>query len=124
MTQPLKTRQHLPINIDRPVRLKRLLPATPRLTNEKILGKLKRIAGRVPCYGHVKTMVYIDMDGHLTIDAKVEPWQAYAVARVIATRGKSFHEGVTDHLIANYIRGLEGQAGKREPAAPRRTRVQ
>src|SRR5213079_949071 len=35
--------------------MKRLLPATPRFTNDKILGKLKAMARRVPCYGHVKT---------------------------------------------------------------------
>jgi hypothetical protein len=90
--------------------MKRLLPRTPRITNEKILGTIRRMAGRVPCYGHVKTLVYIDGDGELTIDADVEPWHAYAVARAIATRGKSFLEGVTDHLISNYIRGLEGEA--------------
>src|SRR5689334_8787841 len=89
--------------------LKRLLPKTPRLTNEKILGGLRRLAARVRCYGHVKTLVYIDMDGAITVDADVEPWHAYAVARAVATRGKSFLEGVTDHLIANYIRGLEGE---------------
>jgi pimeloyl-ACP methyl ester carboxylesterase len=87
--------------------LKRLLPEKPRFTNEKILGKLKRMAERVPCYGHVKTFVYIDHDGVITTDADVEPWHAHAVARAIATRGKSFHEGITDHLIANYIRNLE-----------------
>src|SRR5256885_13313874 len=54
--------------------MKRLLPATPRFTNEKILGKLKEMARRVPCYGHVKTFVYIDRDGEITIDADVEPW--------------------------------------------------
>jgi hypothetical protein len=88
--------------------LTRLLPEKPRFTNEKILGKLRELAGRVPCYGHVKTFVYIDHDGAITPDADVEPWHAQAVARAIATRGKSFHEGITDHLIANYIRGLEG----------------
>jgi hypothetical protein len=87
--------------------VKRLLPVTPRFTNEKILGQLKRLARRVPCYGHVKTFVYIDRDGAITLDADVQPWQAAAVARAIATRGKSFLEGITDHLIANYIRGLE-----------------
>jgi hypothetical protein len=88
--------------------LKRLLPAKPRLTNDKILGGLKKLARRVPCYGHVKTFVYIDRDGEITINADVEPWHVHAVARAIATRGKSFHEGITDHLITNYIRGLEG----------------
>jgi hypothetical protein len=99
--------------------LKRLLPAKPIVGNGKLLGKLKQVAGRVPCYGHVKTLVYIDMDGQVTVGPEVEPWQAYAVARVIATRGKSFHEGITDHLIVNYIRGLEGEV-RRTAAARRR----
>lgn len=88
--------------------LKRLLPEKPRFTNEKILGRLKKMAARVPCYGHVKTLVYIDHDGVVTTDADIQPWHTQAVARAIATRGKSFHEGITDHLISNYIRGLEG----------------
>jgi pimeloyl-ACP methyl ester carboxylesterase len=90
--------------------LKRLLPEKPRLTNEKILAQLKRMAARVPCYGHVKTLVYIDRDGVITTDADIEPGHVHAVARAIATRGKSFHEGITDHLITNYIRGLEPRA--------------
>jgi hypothetical protein len=102
--------------------VKRLLPARPRFTNEKLLGKLKEIARRVPCYGHVKTFVYIDTDGEITIDADVEPWHTHAVARAIATRGKSFHEGVTDHLISNYIRSLEGHVQKKS-TPPRRIRV-
>jgi lipase (class 3) len=89
--------------------LKRLLPEKPRFTNEKILGRLKKMAARVPCYGHVKTLVYIDHDGEITTDADIRPWHTHAVARAIATRGKSFHEGITDHLITNYIRGLEGR---------------
>ena len=93
--------------------VKRLLPEKPRFTNEKILGRLKKLAERVPCYGHVNTFVYIDRDGVITPDADVEPWHAHAVARAIATRGKSFLEGITDHLITNYIRGLEG-AGRQE----------
>jgi len=56
--------------------------------------------------------------GHFILGPEVERWQAYAVARVIATRGKSFHEGITDHLIANYIRGLKGEV--RRTAAARR----
>lgn len=103
--------------------MKRLLPKKPRLTNEKILGKLKRMAARVPCYGHVKTFVYIDRDGEIAIDADVEPWHAHAVARVIATKGKSFLEGITDHLISNYIRGLEGQVSKKQTGVCRRIRV-
>ena len=103
--------------------MKRLLPAKPRFTNEKILGQLKRIAGRVPCYGHVKTLVYIDMDGEIITDANVEPWHTHAVARAIATRGKSFHEGITDHLISNYIRSLEGLANQKRGGLRRRIRV-
>jgi hypothetical protein len=87
--------------------LKRLVPKRTRLVNEKVLGQLKRLAARVPCYGHVKTFVYIDREGGITLDAEVEPWHALAVARAVATRGKSFLEGITDHMIVNYIRGLE-----------------
>jgi hypothetical protein len=103
--------------------VKRLLPATPRFTNEKILGQLRRIAARVPCYGHVKTFVYIDRDGQVTTDADVEPWHTHAVARAVATRGKSFLEGLTDHMIANYIRGLEGRVETPQPGVGRRVRV-
>jgi dienelactone hydrolase len=103
--------------------MKRLLPARPWLTNEKLLTQLKRMAGRVRCYGHVKTFVYIDRDGEIITDADVEPWHVHAVARAIATRGKSFHEGITDHLIANYIRGLEGQVGKKQAGVRRRVRM-
>jgi hypothetical protein len=59
----------------------------------------------------------------ITTDADVEPWPAHAVARAIATRGKSFHEGITDHLISNYIRGLEGEVGKKQTGVRRRVRV-
>jgi hypothetical protein len=103
--------------------LKRLLPLKPRLTNEKILRKLKQMAAKVPCYSHVKTFVYIDRDGVVTIDPDIEPWHIDAVARVLATRGKSFLEGITDHLIINYIRGLEGQASKLQTGLRRRTPV-
>jgi hypothetical protein len=89
--------------------VKRLLPARPRFTNEKILGHLKTMARRVPCYGHVKTLVYIDHDGTVTIDAKVHPWRPEALGRALSTRGKTFVQGITDHLIANYIRSLEAQ---------------
>jgi hypothetical protein len=100
--------------------MKRLLPAKPRFTNEKILDRLKRMARRVPCYGHVKTFVYIDRDGEITCDADVEPWHAHAVAHAIATRGKSFFEGITDHLISNYIRGLAGEVSNKRPGNVRR----
>jgi len=98
----------------------RLLPAKLRLTNESIRGRLERMAERTPCYGHVKTLVYIDLDGVITTDADVEPWHRHAVARAIATRGKSFLEGVTDHLITNYIRGLEGEVRKTRAGVRRR----
>jgi hypothetical protein len=101
--------------------LKRLLPERPRFTNERVLDALKKLASRVPCYGHVKTLVYIDADGEITIDADVEPWHTHAVARALATRGKSFLEGVTDHLIGNYIRGLEGNHKPRDHKNRRRT---
>ena len=77
----------------------------------------------MPSYGHVKQLVYIDMDGQIILDADVEPWHVYAVARAIATRGKSFHEGITDHLITSYIRGLQGQGISRQSKARRRIRV-
>jgi hypothetical protein len=96
----------------------------PRAGNEKLLGRLKRIAARVPCYGHVNTFVYIDRDGEIICDADVEPWHVHAVARAIATRGKSFHEGITDHLISNYIRGLEGHLGKKQTGVRRKIRVE
>jgi hypothetical protein len=37
----------------------------------------------------------------------VSPWHAQAVAHAIATRGKTFVQGVKDHLISNYIRSLQ-----------------
>jgi pimeloyl-ACP methyl ester carboxylesterase len=98
----------------------RLLPESSRLTRHKLLGGLKRLADRIPCYAHVRTFVYIDRDGVITTDADVEPWHTHAVARAIATRGTSFLEGLTDHLIANYIRGLEGVVGKKQTGVRRR----
>jgi hypothetical protein len=53
----------------------------------------------------------------------VEPWHTHAVARAIATRGKSFLEGITDHLISNYIRGLEGDVGTKPSGVRRRVPV-
>jgi hypothetical protein len=98
-------------------------PQQPREGNEKLLGRLKRMVGRVPCYGHVNTFVYIDRDGEVIEGADVEPWHVHAVARALATRGKSFHEGITDHLISNYIRGLEGYVGKKQTGVRRKIRV-
>lgn len=103
--------------------MKRLLPAKAKFTHAKVFGKIQRAAARVPCYGHVNTLVYIDRDGEISIDADIEPWHLHAVARAIATRGKSFHEGVTDHLISNYIRGLEGKIGKKQTGVRRKIRV-
>ena len=103
--------------------VKRLLPKQVKFVDDKILTHLHKAARRVPCYGHVKTFVYIDRDGVITCDPDVEPWPAHAVARAIATRGKSFLEGITDHLIANYIRGLEGQVSKKQTGVRRRVRV-
>jgi pimeloyl-ACP methyl ester carboxylesterase len=94
-----------------------------RAAKKKVLGKLHREKDPAPCYGHVKTFVYIDRDGTIHTDIDVEPWHRHAVARAIATRGKSFHEGITDHLISNYIRGLEGHVGKKQTGVRRRVRV-
>jgi pimeloyl-ACP methyl ester carboxylesterase len=93
--------------------VRRLLPARLRPTSRAAVEWLTNIAGRVPCYGHVKTLVYIDLDGTITVDAEVAPWHELAVRRAVATRGGSFHEGVTDHLISSYIRGLEGRSRRR-----------
>ncbi len=101
--------------------LKRLLPKEPRFTNEKVLDRLKRMAERAGCYGHVNTLVYIDRDGVITPDADDAPWHAQAVAQAIATRGKPFLQGVKDHLITNYIRRLQEQIGT-EQAGTRRDR--
>jgi pimeloyl-ACP methyl ester carboxylesterase len=103
--------------------VKRLVPAQTPLMNAKVLAQLKKLAARVPCYGHVNTLVYIDRDGQLIVDADVQPWQAFAVARAIATRGKSFHEGITDHLISNYIRNLEGARPADSAPVRRKIRV-
>ena len=103
--------------------IRKLLPAKARNAGKKIGAKLKRFAERAPSYGHVKTFVYIDRDGQVITDADVEPWHTAAVARAIATRGKSFHEGLTDHMITSYIRGLEGQAGINHVVVRRRIRT-
>ncbi len=100
----------------------KMLPAKPRFTRGKLLAKLKTKTERLPCYGHVKTFVYIDMDGQIMTDPEVEPWHAHAVRRAISTRGKSFLEGLTDHLISKYIRGLEGRPTRKPSRARRRNR--
>jgi hypothetical protein len=97
-----------------------LLPPRPRLTNAKFLSHLHALADRVPCYAHVKTLVYLDRDGHLSLDPAIEPWPASALARALATRGKSFLEGITDHLISNYIRALESGSQSPHPTPVRR----
>ena len=84
------------------------------------VAEIKRRTKRVHRYGHVKTLVYIDMDGEITTDAEIAPWHSHAVYRAIATRGKSFLEGVTDHLISNYIRGLEGKITRKVTGNRRR----
>lgn len=104
--------------------VKRTLLERPRLNNEKLLAQLKKLADRVPCYGHVKTFIYIDRDGEIIPDADVEPWHNHAVARAIATRGKSFHEGITDHLIGSYIRRLSEPPINKATGIRRRIRVQ
>ncbi len=100
--------------------LTKLLPAKPRFTNEKILSKLKELADRVPCYGHVNTLVHIDHDGVITPGADVQPWKNNALARAIASKGMSFHEGLTDHMISNYIKALEGKVRKKHSHVRRR----
>jgi pimeloyl-ACP methyl ester carboxylesterase len=99
---------------------KRRRPVGQRPARRRFLGRLGRPGGRRPCYDHVNTFVYIDRDGVITADADVEPWHKHAVARAIATRGTSFHEGITDHLISNYIRGLEGWANAKQTGVRRR----
>ncbi len=100
--------------------VKRLLPAALRVKNEKLNTRLQQIAERAPCYGHVKTLVYIDLDGEITPDADIHPWMLPAVARAIATRGRSFVDGLTDHMIGNYIRSLEGQVSKHQTGVRRK----
>jgi pimeloyl-ACP methyl ester carboxylesterase len=103
--------------------VRRRLTENARPANGKLLGGLKRLAERVPCYGHVSTLVYIDGDGMLWTDPDVGPWHVHAVRRALATRGKSFHEGLTDHMISNYIRGLDGAMGKKQTGVRRRIPV-
>jgi hypothetical protein len=104
--------------------VKRLLPKRAMSTNPKTLGRRKPMDEQASWYGHVKTLVYIDRDGVISLDALVEPWHKQAVARAITTRGKSFLQGITDHLISNYIRSLEPPQISTQPPAPcRRTRT-
>jgi hypothetical protein len=103
-----------------PTSRKRLQSTRAATEETKSLKRLKQKVGQAPTYGHVNTLVYIDRDGVITTDADVEPWRKQAVARAVATRGKSFLEGITDHLIANYIRGLEGHVDPRQTGVRRR----
>jgi hypothetical protein len=103
--------------------VKRLLPSRPRLTNEKILAHLKKMAGRVPCYGHVKQLIHIGHDGQILHDLEMEPWHARAARHATDTRGKPFFQGIADHLIANYIRGLEAAPSTQRAETRRRIAV-
>jgi hypothetical protein len=101
---------------------KHLLPIALRVKNEDLRSRLVRVAEQMPCYGHVSTLVYIDRDGSITPNADIVPWHVEAVARAVATRGKSFLEGITDHLIGNYIRALDAQSAETEIGVRRQTR--
>ncbi len=102
---------------------KKLLPKKLPLRNQRLRRRLDRAVERIPCYGHVNRLVYIDRDGTIIPDADIAPWHVEAVARAIATRGKSFFEGITDHLIANYIGALEGTLKSKPSRKPHRTRT-
>jgi pimeloyl-ACP methyl ester carboxylesterase len=99
--------------------LKRLLPEKSPFVSEKVLDKFTQMADRAGYYGHVKMLVYIDRDGVITPDAHVAPWHAQTVAQAIATHGKSYLQGVKDHLISNYIRSLGGQISRKRADARR-----
>lgn len=100
--------------------LRRLPPGSRRPARKQFLGRVGRQPGQAPGYGHVKTFVYLGRDGTVTADAVVEPWHTHAVARAIVTRGKSFHEGLSDHLLSSYIRALEaGDYGRPTVGRPR-----
>src|SRR5205085_2665270 len=53
--------------------LKPVLAKKPELAKHKLLRGIRRAIDRAPCYGHVKTFVYIDRDGEIIEDAEVEP---------------------------------------------------
>ena len=72
-----------------------------------LLDAVKNLADDVFFYDHVQTLVHIGLDGCLTVGGEAHCWTTTALARAVATRGASFHEGLTDHLVSNYIRGLE-----------------
>lgn len=85
---------------------RRLLPDKPKFTNEKILGRLHKLAGRLPAYSHVPTFVYIDAAGALLTEPEIVRWHSADIAEALGSRGKLFVTGITDHLIGNYIRSL------------------
>lgn len=99
-----------------------LLKKLPR-RNGRVRRRLDRRMERLPCYGHVDRLVYLDRDGAIILDAEIVPWHVEAVARAIATRGNSFLEGVTDHLIVNYIRALDGKLGGKPSRNRRRAKL-
>ena len=102
--------------------VKSLLPENAAAANEIKRSRLQRMTERFSHYRHVDTLVYIDHDDTITLNADITPWQAAAIQRAIATRGKSFLEGVANHMIVNYIRSLEAEAGGRQTGIRRRPR--
>jgi triacylglycerol lipase len=100
---------------------RRTATASRRAKTAPAAGRKK--AAPVASYRHVNTLVYLDRDGEIAIDATIAPWHVDAVARAVATRGKSFFEGITDHLIVNYIRSLEGAVDPRPTGVRRRKRA-
>lgn len=87
---------------------RKFLPTRPRLTNETVLKRLHRLADRLPSYGHVRMLGYIDAEHRVVLDDEVKPWHSAAVVEAIANRGAGFITGISDHLIGNYIRALGG----------------
>lgn len=102
--------------------VKSLLPENVAATSAAKPSRLKQLRERFSLYHHVDTLVYIDHDDTIALNANITPWQASAIERAIATRGKSFLEGVADHMIVNYIRSLEAEAGARRTGIRRRPR--
>lgn len=102
--------------------VKSLLPENSAAASETKRSRLQRMTERFSRYHHVDTLVYIDHDDTITLNADITPWQAAAIQRAIATRGKSFLEGVANHMIVNYIRSLEAEAGARHAGIRRRLR--
>lgn len=86
---------------------KRLLPATPRLTNERTLTQLRRLASRVRCYSHVKTLIHVTPDGTIVVNPTTPRYSPATLATALSTRGEPLLQGVKDHLLSSYIRNLE-----------------